>query len=216
MSVLTAPTLVLNKSWYPIDSITVRDALCDVIAERGLFLHKEDYTKHDMRSWMDLPVNDAEPSIKTASGSILVPEIMLLTEYSQVPFRKVVFSRRNIWKRDQKHCQYCGVEPPPDAVSIDHIIPRSKGGETSFENCVLCCMKCNLKKGNKSLQQAGMKLQKLKKLPDGTVTVVSYDKPKRPVWNPLYAVKRRTFPKSWAAFLKNFNEDLYWDVELED
>lgn len=214
ISVLTSPILVLNKSWYPIDSISVQKSFVAVIAGRGLFLHKENYTKHDMRSWMELPIED-EPFIRTASGPILVPEIMV-TQYSKVPFRKVVFSRRNIWKRDQKRCQYCGIEPPPSEISIDHLVPRSKFGVTSFENCVLACTKCNLKKGNKTLQQAKMQLQKLKRLPDGTITTVYYDKPKRPVWNPLYAVKRKSFPKSWAAFLKNFDEELYWEVELED
>ena len=214
MSVLAEPTLVLNKSWMPIDSTTVRDALCNVISERAVFLDTSDYMQHDIYSWIRLPVTNGK-SILTSQGGIRVPEIILLSEYGKIPVRKVVFCRRNLWRRDGRRCQYCGAEPPMDEITIDHIVPRSKGGQSVFKNCVLCCIACNLKKGSKTLGQAGMRLRRHKKLADGSTRVVYYDTPRRPVWNPLYALRRKTFPLSWKAFLKNFDEALYWEVGLE-
>ncbi|MHA2279853.1 MAG: HNH endonuclease [Promethearchaeota archaeon] len=140
---------------------------------------------------------------------------MLLTDYNKIPVRKVVFCRRNLWRRDRRRCQYCGKEPPVDEITMDHIFPKSRGGESNFENCVLCCMECNHKKGNRSLSETGMRLRRLKRLPNGDWTTVFYDSPRTPQWNPLYALKRRTCPQSWAAFLKDFDESLYWEVELE-
>lgn len=214
MSVLNQPTLVLNKSWTAIDSTTVKDALGNVISERATFLDA-DYMQHDMSSWMRLPILEDRPFIQAAHTQVRVPEIMLLSEYGKIPVRKVVFCRRNLWRRDRRRCQYCGKEPPMGEITIDHIQPRSRGGESTFENCVLCCISCNLKKGSKSLGQAGLRLQRIKKLSNGEWDTVYYSRPKRPQWNPLYALRRKTFPKSWSAFLKNFDEALYWEVGLE-
>ena len=214
MSVLTNPTLVLNKSWHPIDSINVRDALISVASERGVFLNTLDYSQHNIYSWMQLPVKN-DNYIMTSQGPIIVPEIMLLTEYNHVPLRKVVFCRKNLWNRDKRRCQYCSKEPKIDEITIDHIVPRSKGGQSTFDNCVLACIECNKKKGNRTLKGARMQLRRIEKMQNGEISTVYYDLPKRPVWNPLYTLKRKTFPQSWSAFLKNFDDMLYWEVELE-
>lgn len=222
--VLQLPTLVLNKGWAPIDSITVRDALCDVMSERARFLLTPDYEtpvdettveRFDIMDWMSLPVAPGERAIRSTHGLVKVPELMLLSNYGRIPVRQVVFCRRHLWRRDKKRCQYCGKEPTADEITIDHIVPKSSGGESIFENCVLCCLSCNLKKGNRSLRETGMRLRRLQRLANGEWKTIYYDRPKRPTWNPLYALRRRTFPKSWAAFLRNFDEALYWEVQLE-
>jgi len=214
-SLLYQPILVLNKGWTPIDSTTVREALGNVMSERALFVDPVSYTSHNIMSWMEQAIPEGESFIQASSSRVRVPEIMLLSEYSRVPVRKVVFCRRNLWRRDHRRCQYCGAEPPMDEITIDHIVPRSKGGQSVFKNCVLACIACNLKKGNKMLDQTGMRLRRMKRLSNGEWTTVYYDIPKRPVWNPLYALRRKTFPKSWGAFLRNFDEALYWEVGLE-
>lgn len=214
MSVLTNPVLWLNKSWLPHDSKTVEDSFKTVCSDRGLFLDST-YVPHDLGSWINLPVEDGADFIQLTLRRIRVPEILLLAEYNQIPRRNVVFCRRNIWRRDKGRCGYCGKQPAPEDITMDHICPKSRGGQSTFENCVLCCISCNLQKGNRSLEQSGMRLQKLKRHSNGEWSTVYYDCPKRPQWNPLYALRRRTYPKSWAAFLKNFDESLYWEVELE-
>lgn len=222
MSVLTNPVLTLNKSWLPHDSTIVGDAFGVVCSERAVFLEADSnspdpdsYGRHNLNSWCKLPVQDSSAFIQLTNGRIRAPEIMLLTDFNKIPDRKVVFCRRNLWRRDKRRCQFCGKEPCGDDITMDHIHPKSKGGESIFENCVLCCTECNLKKGNKSLAQAGMRLRRMKKLPNGEWSVVFYDRPQIPRWNPLYALRRKTYPKSWAAFLKSFDETLYWEVELE-
>ena len=214
MTVLNNPVLWLNKSWLAHDTNTVEDSFSTVCSERGLFLDST-YVPHDLGSWINLPVEDGADFIQLIRTRIRVPEIMLLAEYNRIPNRKVVFCRRNLWRRDHGYCQYCGKQPALDNITMDHIHPRSRGGLSTFENSVLCCTSCNLKKGNRSLAEAGMRLQKMKKHPNGEFSTVFYERPKRPMWNPLYALRRRTYPKSWAAFLKNFDESLYWEVELE-
>lgn len=214
-SALTRPILVLNKGWTPIDSTTVRDAFCNVMSERAFFIDPVSYMAHNITDWMRQSIPEGEFFIQAASARVRIPEIMILSGYSKVPVRKVVFCRRNLWRRDRQRCQYCGVEPPLDEITIDHILPKSKGGESIFSNCVLACIACNLKKGNRLLTQTGMRLRRMNRLRSGGWTTVYYDVPKRPVWNPLYALRRKTFPKSWGAFLRNFDEALYWEVELE-
>lgn len=214
MSVLNNDVLWLNKSWLAHDSKTVEDSFKTVCSDRGRFLDK-DYVPYDIRSWINLPVEDGKEFIQLSRTRIRVPEIMLLVNYNHIPVRVVVFCRRNIWRRDKGRCQYCGREPKSDDITMDHIHPKSKGGLSTFENVVLCCTACNLKKGSRSLAAAGMQLQKLKRYSNGEWGTIHYGRPKCPMWNPLYALRRRTYPKSWGAFLKHFDESLYWEVELE-
>lgn len=214
MTALNNPVLWLNKSWLPHDSKTVEESFKTVCSDRGLFLDSM-YVPHDLGSWFNLPVEDGAEFIQLIRTRIRVPEIMLLAEYNKIPVRNVVFCRRNLWRRDKGRCQFCGQQPAQDDITMDHIHPKSKGGLSTFENCVLCCTSCNLQKGNRSLEKANMRLQKQKRHSNGEWSTIYYDRPKRPVWNPLYALRRRTYPKSWAAFLKNFDESLYWEVELE-
>jgi 5-methylcytosine-specific restriction endonuclease McrA len=107
----------------------------------------------------------------------------------------VAFSRRNVFKRDHYACQYCGIQPGSEELSIDHVIPRSHGGTSSWENCVLACVACNKRKADRTPQQAGMKLSR---------------QPVRPTWKPFYAAHRVRIA-SWAKFVS----EAYWNVELE-
>jgi 5-methylcytosine-specific restriction endonuclease McrA len=139
------PTLVLNKSWYPIDAVTVRDAMCGIMAERakvsGLSsfrMHSgdEDYDLYDADEWLRLPLLDNEPYIQATHQRIRIPEV-IINRHHKVPSRDVKFSRINLWKRDSWTCQYCGKMPENDEITIDHVVPRSRGGKTTFGNTVL-------------------------------------------------------------------------------
>lgn len=212
---LDKPVLILNKGWSAIDACTARDAISDVCADKAKFICPETYVPHSMEQWLDLPVSENSPFIQGVMSRIRVPEV-IVCQYDRVPKRKVVFSRRNLWKRDHQRCQYCCVRPKPDDITIDHVVPRSKGGRTSFDNCVLACAKCNRKKDNRTPEQARMSLTKLVRV-DGKLVKEHYTKPKVPKWSPIYAMARyNEIPKSWSQFLQGVIDDLYWNTELED
>jgi 5-methylcytosine-specific restriction endonuclease McrA len=93
-------------------------------------------------------------------------------------------------------CQYCGRKPKGDELTIDHVVPRAQGGTSTWENCVLACIRCNHSKADRTPAKAGLKLLNM---------------PKHPNWNPVYSQHSARF-KSWAKFVS----DAYWDAELED
>ena len=116
------------------------------------------------------------------SVAIAAPEIILLANYNRVPRHEAPFTRRNLFLRDDHTCQYCGRRHPTQNLSIDHVIPRSRGGRTTWENCVIACVPCNARKGNRLLNEARMKL---------------ITKPRRPAWSPWMTVtvaRRRASP----------------------
>jgi len=193
---LADPALVLNRSWYPIGTTTVRDAICMVYREAAKAVDPSDFTVHDFDSWTSLRVAENEPCIRTVRLRIRVPEIIVLNDYDALPRRRVAFSRRNIYKRDRYRCQYCGSSPPVVELTIDHVVPRSLGGRSSWSNCALACLRCNRRKAHRTPAEAGMRLKR---------------EPTEPVWSPCVAIpliKRRA---SWEQFVS----DRYWNVELE-
>jgi len=182
-------TLVLNRNWVPIGTTSVRTAICLIYREAARAVHPEDYSVHDFDS-------EEEPCIRTVSLRLKVPEVVLLTEYDRFPRRKVTFSRRNIYRRDRQTCQYCGARPPIEELSVDHVLPRSRGGRSSWTNCVLACLRCNRRKANRTCEEAGIKPLR---------------PPDEPAWTPCIAIplgRRRT---SWEQFIAHE----YWNVELE-
>lgn len=212
---LELPTLILNKSWQAVNASTVRDALGNVFSDRARILHPVEYTQHDFDSWMQLPVDEDEPFIRTVSGKIKVPEIIVLRKYNKIRNQPVIFSRRNLWKRDRFMCQYCGGKPASDDITIDHVLPKSRGGTSCFSNCVLACVECNKRKDNHTPEEAGMKLFRLVKDKEGKLVKQYYKVPKTPRWSPMFAVRRQHIPASWNNFVSQTIDDLYWDTELE-
>jgi 5-methylcytosine-specific restriction endonuclease McrA len=126
-----------------------------------------------------------------------VPRVLRLLHYDRVPRQRVRLNRRNIFARDSNLCQYCGKRFATSELSLDHIVPTCRGGETTWENLVCACVRCNVRKGGRTPQEAGMKLVK---------------KPARPKRSPLLTIKLGN-PKyaSWKTFLDN----AYWSVDLK-
>lgn len=214
-NLLQEPVLILNKHRVPIDACTVRAAIGDVCANKANFVCPETYGLQDIDTWINRPVNEEDGFITTASSRIALPRV-IVTTYDRIPKTKVKFSRRNLWKRDRHRCQYCGKRPRNDEITIDHVIPRSQGGKTCFNNCVLACIKCNKRKNNRTPEQAKMPLVRMVKK-DGVLIKEVYDKPKTPIWSPFYAVPRSTgFPLAWKNHLDERTHELYWDTELEN
>jgi 5-methylcytosine-specific restriction endonuclease McrA len=194
---LEGSTLVLNRSWVVIHTTTVRRALTLAINRAAKIIAPDTFEVHDFESWSQLGVGHDDPVVRTVSLAIRVPEIIVLSSYDAVPKKKIPFTRRNIYKRDDFTCQYCGRRMASEELSIDHVLPRSRGGRTSWTNCVLSCIRCNVRKGNRTPEEAGLDL---------------LVRPKQPRWEPTVTIpvgKRRV---SWAKFVS----ERYWDAELTD
>lgn len=195
-SVLSQPTLVLNESWTAIHTVTVRRALRLVFNGTAKAVEPDSFETHTFETWASLAVPPHEPAIRTVRLRIKVPEIILLTDYDGLPNPAAVFSRRNLFRRDHNTCQYCGIRPGTSELSIDHVLPRSRGGKSSWENCVLACMDCNRRKRDRTPLEAGLKLAK---------------KPEKPRWSPFFEIPVGRVKTSWERFVS----DRYWNVPLE-
>ena len=195
-NVLSQPALVLNRSWSAITTVTVRQALKLLFTGTARAVHTDSYEAHEFDSWADLAVQPDEPCIRTVQLKIKVPEVIVLTGYNGMPTQNVVFTRRNLYKRDRNTCQYCGRRPGTSELSIDHVWPRSRGGKSTWDNCVLACMRCNRRKGSRTLSEAGLKLLKA---------------PVAPRWSPTLEIPIARVRLSWERFVS----DQYWDATLE-
>ena len=187
--ILSRPTLVLNRSWQPIHVTTVVRALVMLWNDSAKVVDPEDYRLYPWEEWMTLAPRDGGPCIRTARSRLRVPEVVALQHYDRVPLAVVTFSRRNVAKRDHYTCQYCGAQPGVEALTIDHVLPRSQGGQSSWTNCVAACVPCNARKADRTPEQAGIKLKK---------------SPARPDWKPLYALHgpgHGPSIESWKRFL---------------
>ncbi len=201
-SVLHERTLVLNKHWTAVTTTTVRTALVLLYRETARVICPDTYQVFDLDAWIGRSMarqDRVEPptAIFTPRFRIQKPEVILLREYGGRPRREVTFSRKNLYRRDNYACQYCGVRMPTEELSIDHVIPKSRGGKTAWDNCVLACIRCNTKKANKTLREVGFQL---------------ISKPEKPRWSPFEEVGRRERPMSWEKFIS----EEYWNSELED
>ena len=170
-SVLSERTLVLNRAWIPVHVTTVRHALVMLFHRSALAVCPQTYETRDFASWVKSPVPEHGRTVRTVRYEIPAPEVILLSTYDRLPRTSVPFSRRNLCRRDQQRCQYCGRRQAADSLTIDHIIPRSQGGSTNWLNCVLACPACNRKKGGRTPDQAGMRLITAPVRPDWSLVV---------------------------------------------
>ena len=160
ISLLDNRALVLNRSWVPVNVTSVRRALELLYREAAVAVHIETYETFDFAGWAARDPSSLGPCIASVRAMIPLPEVILLVSYDRIPRRFVPFSRRNLYRRDRLRCQYCRRVPGVKKLTIDHVVPRSMGGETSWTNCVLACVACNGRKGNQTLEQAGMRLSR--------------------------------------------------------
>jgi len=174
------PALVLNAdfrplSYYPLSLWPWQEAIKAVCLDRVTILAEYDEVVRSQRE------------------SIRIPSVVVLKEFIK-PQKRVAFTRFNLFLRDEFCCQYCGSKGD---LTFDHVIPRSRGGVTSWENVVAACAPCNLKKANKSLKASGLRLKR---------------PARQPTPEEMHSVGRRFPPghlhDSWMDFL-------YWDAELE-
>jgi 5-methylcytosine-specific restriction endonuclease McrA len=202
---LASSVLVLNRFYVAIHVINVRRAFGLLCRELAEVIHVEDgqYANYDFESWRvisELKARFKEPDedwIRAVNFEIQVPRVVRLLYYDRLPKQTIRFNRRNIFARDGNRCQYCGKKFPTSELSLDHVIPRSRNGETSWENVVCSCVKCNVRKGGRTPQEANMHLIKV---------------PAKPKRSPMLSMKLGN-PKyqSWKSFL----DHAYWSVDLK-
>jgi 5-methylcytosine-specific restriction endonuclease McrA len=137
---LHRPVLVLNASYEPINICAARRAL--VLILKGL-AHAEEH---------------ADGHLHAQRLAMRLPTVIRLLEYRRIPHQTRALSRKNILMRDRYTCQYCHKVFPSTELTLDHVIPRSRGGESTWENLVACCHPCNNRKGNRTPDEANMRL----------------------------------------------------------
>ena len=155
--------LVLNKNWQAINVNCPADALSMMYSgtATGLFIEDDgNMTPMKWEQWITMSKNESYCYINTIRGEIAIPKVIILSNYNKVPKKRPKFTKRNIWIRDGGVCQYTGKKLSPNEGNIDHIVPKSKGGHTSWTNCVLTHNKINAMKGDKTLDESGLKLLK--------------------------------------------------------
>jgi len=212
-SSLNAHVLVLNKLWMAVRVIDARRAFSLLVRDLAEVIRVDDdsYTGCNFEAWAELSrLRDQYDSgqgvrgimgdydyVRTVRMEIAVPKIIRLFGYDRLPRQDVKLNRRNIFARDRNLCQYCGQRFNTAELSLDHILPRSQGGGSSWENLVCCCLTCNARKGGRTPDQASMKLIR---------------KPTKPRRNPAISVRLGMDKYAcWQSFLDN----AYWSVELK-
>lgn len=191
--------LVLNKSWVVVNVASVRRAMALLYQDLARAVHPEDYSLYDFNDWCDLSeLQKSSRMISTPTREIRVPEVILLNAFNGFFHREVRFSRRNIFERDKHTCQYCRKKLSKSELTIDHVVPQSKGGQDTWENLALACVKCNVRKANRTPEEAHMPLLK---------------KPAKPAWLPAMGIK---IPTGQLSTWQRFIDTAYWDSELRE
>ncbi len=158
-----ATVLVLNRNWQAIDVKTPADAFCMMAAGTATSLDiasGENMEPCKWDKWLALPVRDSDNCVGTVHGPVRVPTVLVLARYDKVPKHRPKLSTRGIWDRDGGVCQYTGKKLAREEGNIDHVVPRSRGGKTTWENCVLADKRVNSRKGSRTPDEVGLKLAK--------------------------------------------------------
>ena len=153
--------LVLNRNWQAINVRTPAHAFCQMVSGTASGLNvisREEMYPLSWSEWLALPIREKDDFARTVRGQIRVPTIIVLSTYDRVPVRRPRLGSRAIRERDGNRCQYTGRFLRPGEGSVDHVLPRSRGGEDSWENCVWASKKVNANKGSRLPEEAGLRL----------------------------------------------------------
>lgn len=194
--------LVLNRSFYAVQITTWQRALSLVYLDHAHVVDEE-YRCYSFENWKELSqLLSDNPSgfIHTPSFSLALPDVIALRSYDSLPESTVTFTRRNVYEHYGYQCCYCGKKSGSVELNLDHVLPRSRGGKTTWENIVTSCVPCNSKKRNRTPHEASMKLR---------------IQPSRPSWHgPLSLVLHS--PVRLKASWQRFVDTMYWNTELDN
>lgn len=174
-----ATVLVLNRNWQAINVRTPQEAFCMMAtnvatgleidysgsADPLCTLHSPLFTPRAWEEWITLPIRDQDEAVHTVRGQIRVPTVIVAVNYAKVPKKRPKLCARTIRERDGNRCQYTGRVLRPDEGSLDHVVPRSRGGKDAWENLVWSAKEVNQKKADRLPHEAGLKLRSTPQAP---------------------------------------------------
>ena len=184
-SIIDDPTLVLNKHWQPLLFTTVKVSIVSVMRGRALVMDPDSFCLLTFDEWVNYDSPESR-WIQTTSIKIAAPEVIVLKDYGARPIRRINFNKPNMCRRDNWMCQYCGTQLPTSKLTVEHVVPVSRGGKTTWNNCVSACRSCNERKADRTPAEAGMRLMK---------------HPRRPSWNVKLKLPGGKSFQSWKPFL---------------
>jgi len=163
-----ATVLVLNRNWQAINVRTPAEAFCQMATNvaTGLEIEGEEHI-HPVRweEWIQLPVRPQDEFVRTVHGPIRVPTVIVAVNYARVPKKRPKFSARSIRERDGNRCQYTGQLLKLEEGSVDHVVPRSRGGQSTWQNCVWASKRINTRKANRLPHEVGLRLLSVPRSP---------------------------------------------------
>ena len=199
-SALGQRVLVLNRLWQAVNICSVRRALCLLFTGNAQVVYDDEeggFHTFNFGEWADFSQTEPDDeSIATVSFRMRIPRVILLLSYDRFPKQEVKFTRHNIFERDKNTCQYRDKAFDRRELNLDHVIPRQRGGPTTWENIVCSCIACNTHKRNRTPKEAGMCLRR---------------DPRKPKWRPFIQV---SFGVKTHDSWKHFIDVAYWNVEL--
>ncbi len=162
---MSTRVLVLNASYEPLQIISVRRAVVLLLQDKAEL------------------VEAAQQRLRSCTASFVAPLVIRLVKYIRIPRRmRLPCSRRGVLIRDRDTCQYCGIQPGRSQLTIDHVLPRSKGGDTTWENVVTACRDCNRKKGGRTPEEAYMPLLSTPRQPQYIAFALMGELERNDVW----------------------------------
>ena len=200
---MSTNVLVLNSNYQAISVFDWQRAI-SLLFQGAAEVVGDDAQMFDFEDWAELSkMMHEHPNgfVRSEYLKIAIPEVIRLTRYDRIPRNQVVLSRRNILERDSYRCGYCGKKFKSSELNLDHIIPKCKGGKTTWENVISSCFPCNSKKDCMDLKTSGMKL---------------LVKPVKPNHQPIFKRLVLSLPKntrdSWGPWINR----AYWNSPLEE
>lgn len=153
--------LVLNRNWQAINTCTPQEAFCQMATNvaTALDIEGDEHIRPlTWAEWLTLPIREQDNAVQTVRGPVRVPTVIVAVNFARVPKKRPKLCAKTIRERDGNRCQYTGKVLRPDEGSLDHVLPRSRGGADSWENLVWAGKDVNARKGNRLPHEAGLKL----------------------------------------------------------